>query len=209
MVFLGSASVWIEGFRAARTLVDITNHCIFSARTMLLEGLDIPLGPFIGMTVTGSSNVLIGGMPMPSLVSMAIGAATKALGKGLGKAASKIRTARAAKAAARATKAEDEAASKTGTGGLENRGYRPKPGERTMTRQQWKEQYRQQRVANKGLENRGTRPKPGLAYDARTVPRDGLFLSGQGPGQGLSGARGRPARSEHDHRGTDTPGSNR
>ena len=46
---------------------------------------DPPAGPMIGFTITSSSNVLIGGIPMPSLLSMAMGAMFKALFKGLGK----------------------------------------------------------------------------------------------------------------------------
>jgi hypothetical protein len=85
-VFLGSATVWIEGSRAARTAVDITNHCIFSARPG-----DPPIGLFVGTTVTGSSNVVIGGVPLPSLVALGMGAAFRGLGKVLGKAWSKAR----------------------------------------------------------------------------------------------------------------------
>lgn len=91
-VFLGSSSVWVEGSRAARTLVDVTNHCIFSAR----KGPDDkPLGPFVGTTVTGSPNVLIGGVPMPSLTSLAVGAAFKGLFSAAGKAIKAIRKWRA------------------------------------------------------------------------------------------------------------------
>jgi len=77
-VFLGSASVWIEGARAARLAIDVTNHCIFSARK---GPKDQPLGPFIGFTIMASSNVMIGGIPMPSLTSMAMGAMMKGLFK--------------------------------------------------------------------------------------------------------------------------------
>jgi hypothetical protein len=35
--------------------------------------------------------------------------------------------------------------------GLENRGYRPKPGERTLTKEQWRESYRQERINNREL----------------------------------------------------------
>lgn len=80
-VFLGSSNVWIEGNRAARVGVDLTKHCIFSSP----KPSDPPLGPMFGTTVVGSPNVLIGGIPLPSLTSMAIGAAFKALFKGLGK----------------------------------------------------------------------------------------------------------------------------
>jgi RHS repeat-associated protein len=79
-VFLGSSSVWIEGARAGRLAVDITKHCILSK-----PGGDAPIGAFLGMTMTASTNVLIGGVPMPSLLALAMGALMKALMKGLGK----------------------------------------------------------------------------------------------------------------------------
>ena len=82
-VFLGSSSVWIEGSRAGRLAVDITKHCIFASP----KPSDPPIGPMVGVTIMGSTNVLIGGVPMPSLMSMAMGAAMKGLFKGLGKAA--------------------------------------------------------------------------------------------------------------------------
>lgn len=75
-IFLGSSSVWIEGARAARLAVDITKHCIFSSP----KPNDPPLGPMVGTTVgPGSANVLIGGVPFPSLFSLAIAQAFKAL----------------------------------------------------------------------------------------------------------------------------------
>jgi len=74
-VFLGSANVWIEGCRADRTLVDITNHCIFSMRPG-----DPPIGLFVGSTITGSANVAIGGVPLPSMLSLGMGAAFRGLG---------------------------------------------------------------------------------------------------------------------------------
>lgn len=80
-VFLGSATVWIEGARAARTLVDITNHCIFSVRPG-----DPPIGLFAGTTITGSSNVIIGGVPLPSMVAFGMAMAFRGLGKLLGAA---------------------------------------------------------------------------------------------------------------------------
>ena len=77
-VFLGSSSVWIEGARAGRLLVDITKHCTFSAP----KPSDPPLGPMVGMTMPpASANVLIGGVPMPSLFSLAIAQAFKAVFK--------------------------------------------------------------------------------------------------------------------------------
>ena len=80
-VFLGSANVWIEGNRAGRVGVDMTKHCIFSSP----KPNDPPVGPMFGTTINCSPNVMIGGVPMPSLTSMAIGAAFKALFKGVGK----------------------------------------------------------------------------------------------------------------------------
>jgi RHS repeat-associated protein len=82
-VFLGSSSVWIEGSRAGRLAVDITKHCIFTSP----KPSDPPMGPMIGVTTMASGNVLIGGVPMPSLLSLALGAAIKGLAKGLGKLA--------------------------------------------------------------------------------------------------------------------------
>jgi len=86
-VFLGSSNVWIEGNRAARVGVDITKHCIFSAP----KPNDPPLGPMFGTTINCSPNVNIGGIPLPSLTSMAMGAAFKALFKRLGKLVGWIR----------------------------------------------------------------------------------------------------------------------
>jgi uncharacterized Zn-binding protein involved in type VI secretion len=82
-IFLGSSSVWIEGMRAARIGVDITKHCVFSS--FKVGPSDPPLGVPIGTTVTASPNVIIGGVPMPSLMAMALGAAMKGAFKGLGK----------------------------------------------------------------------------------------------------------------------------
>jgi uncharacterized Zn-binding protein involved in type VI secretion len=82
-ILLGSSNVWIEGCRAARLGVDVTNHCIFSVRP---RAGDPPIGSFTGFTISSSSNVMIGGIPLPSLTSMAVGAAFKAMFKGLGKA---------------------------------------------------------------------------------------------------------------------------
>lgn len=67
-IFLGSANVWTEGARQARLVVDITKHCIFSVP----KPTDPPLGPMLGGTIAvGSANVLVGGMPLPSLFSLA------------------------------------------------------------------------------------------------------------------------------------------
>jgi uncharacterized Zn-binding protein involved in type VI secretion len=90
-VLLGSSSVWIEGARAGRLLVDVTRHCMFSSP----KPSDPPLGPMVGMTVTSSPNVLIGGVPMPSLLDLAMGAVMQGLFKGISKAVKKVKAARA------------------------------------------------------------------------------------------------------------------
>jgi RHS repeat-associated protein len=80
-IFLGSSSVWIEGSRAARMPVDITKHCIFTPKPKAPPtGQDPPMGPNVGFLTTASPNVIIGGIPMPSLLSFAMGAALKGLG---------------------------------------------------------------------------------------------------------------------------------
>lgn len=98
-IFLGSSSVWIEGARAARTGVDITNHCVFSVRP---RPSDPPIGSFNGTTYTGSPNVVIGGVPTPSLLSLALGQVFKVMFQGAAKAVSKLRAWRAAQEAAQA-----------------------------------------------------------------------------------------------------------
>ena len=97
-VFLGSSNVWIEGNRAARVGVDITKHCIFTSP----KPNDPPVGPMFGTTISCSPNVNIGGIPLPSLTSMALGAAFKALFKGVGKVIGAARK-RIAKARAKGT----------------------------------------------------------------------------------------------------------
>ncbi len=89
-IFLGSSSVWIEGARAARVGIDITKHCIFSNPKSIVKAGDNPIGPPLGFTVGSSPNVLIGGFPLPSLTSMALGAMFKALFKGLGRLAQRV-----------------------------------------------------------------------------------------------------------------------
>ncbi len=86
-IFLGSSNVWLEGARSARLAVDITKHCIFTTP----KPSDPPIGPMLGFTISASSNVVVGGVPMPSLTSMAMGKAFGALFKGLAKAFGKLR----------------------------------------------------------------------------------------------------------------------
>jgi uncharacterized Zn-binding protein involved in type VI secretion len=93
-IFLGSSNVWIEGQRAARVGVDITKHCVFSSP----KPSDPPLGPMVGMTVSASPNVLIGGVPLPSLTSMVMGKAFQGLIKGLGKVLGKVKALKSAAA---------------------------------------------------------------------------------------------------------------
>lgn len=88
-VFFGSASVWVEGARQARGLIDITKHCIFSTP----KPNDPPIGPFLGMTVPQTTRTLVGGIPMPSLLSMGMGALFKGLFKGIAKVAARLRNA--------------------------------------------------------------------------------------------------------------------
>jgi RHS repeat-associated protein len=102
-IFLGSSSVWIEGARAARLGVDMTKHCIFSTP----KPNDLPLGPMIGAIVQASPNVIIGGVPLPSLTNLAVGAAFKLAANGFGKV---VKAVRAAEVAAAAEKAVQEAA---------------------------------------------------------------------------------------------------
>lgn len=100
-VFLGSSNVWIEGSRASRLAVDITKHCIFTTP----KPSDPPIGPMIGFTINSSTNVLIGGVPMPSLLSLALGGAFKGLFRGLGRLVSWVRNARNASRFSRAMSA--------------------------------------------------------------------------------------------------------
>ena len=86
-IFLGSSSVWVEGARQARGVVDITKHCIFSTP----KPNDPPIGPALGMTVPQCQRTLIGGVPMPSLMAMAMGAAFKGLFKGLGRVLNRLK----------------------------------------------------------------------------------------------------------------------
>jgi uncharacterized Zn-binding protein involved in type VI secretion len=81
-IFLGSSTVWLEGARAARLAVDVTKHCTFSNP----KPADAPIGPMFGFTITASSDVMIGGLPMPSLSAKAMAFGFKALFKLFGKA---------------------------------------------------------------------------------------------------------------------------
>jgi len=96
------------------------------------------------------------------------------------------------------------------TGGLENRGYKPKPGERTMTREQWKAKHRAQRKLNKtrqsgdGFKSGGYKPKPG----ERTMTRkqwkakqklNKKILSGEQKVEGTTG-KAREIRGGHSPR---------
>jgi uncharacterized Zn-binding protein involved in type VI secretion len=129
-IFLGSSHVWIEGSRAARLGIDITKHCVFTTP----KPQDPPIGPMVGTTITGSANVLIGGIPLPSLTNMAVGAALKVAFKGLGKVVRALRPAeRAAKGLAVFRRAARSAAGKAislrqlrmklGRAGVETSGY--------------------------------------------------------------------------------------
>lgn len=77
-IFLGSCNVWFEGARAGRVGVDITTHCIFAAP----KPQDPPCYPWIGFPVTASGDVMIGGIPLPSLTNWAIGKAFEILFSG-------------------------------------------------------------------------------------------------------------------------------
>jgi uncharacterized Zn-binding protein involved in type VI secretion len=103
-IFLGSSTVWIEGARAARVGTDITKHCIFSNPKSIVKGGDNPVGPPIGFTVGSSPNVIIGGVPFPSLTAKALGGMFKLAFKLLGKIAGKIAGTKAFSRAATAVK---------------------------------------------------------------------------------------------------------
>ena len=89
-IFLGSSNVWLEGARAARLATDITTHCIMT-NPKPAKPTDAPIGPMTGFTITASSNVAIGGVPMPSLSAKVMGAAFKALFKTLGKLVGRLK----------------------------------------------------------------------------------------------------------------------
>jgi hypothetical protein len=64
-IFLGSATVWFEGQRAGRVVTDVTNDCM---------ACDPALGlGKIGTCVTGSGDVFVGGVPLPSFTDMFMG----------------------------------------------------------------------------------------------------------------------------------------
>jgi RHS repeat-associated protein len=82
-IMLGSSSVWIEGWRAARVGVDLTFHCLMSR---LPGPKDSPtVGVPLGFMISASDNVIIGGFPLPSLLSLLMGLGFKLITKGLGK----------------------------------------------------------------------------------------------------------------------------
>jgi hypothetical protein len=87
-LFLGSSNVWVEGARQARGISDISKHCVFTTP----KPSDPPIGPMVGMTFAGTSRTFVGGVPMPSLLSLALGAAFKGAFKGVGAAIKKART---------------------------------------------------------------------------------------------------------------------
>ena len=70
------------------------------------------MGCAIGAITTGSPNVIIGGMPLPSLTKFAVGLAFKAVFKGIGKVVKAVRAAKAAAAARKAAAEELRAATK-------------------------------------------------------------------------------------------------
>jgi hypothetical protein len=81
-IFFGSAHVWIENNRAARVCCDIVEHCTFSSP----KPSDPPLGPMVGASTGGVAHVGIGGFPLPSFFSMAVGKAFQAVAHFGGKA---------------------------------------------------------------------------------------------------------------------------
>jgi RHS repeat-associated protein len=90
-ILLGSSSVWIEGARAARLGVDLTFHCLLSR---LPGPKDSPtVGVPLGFMISASDNVIIGGFPLPSLLSLLLGVALRPLGIGLGKLVNAARNA--------------------------------------------------------------------------------------------------------------------
>lgn len=113
-VFLGPSSVWIEGQRAGRLLVDITRRCLFISP----KPSDPPLGPMVGMTIASSPNVLIGGVPMPSLLHMAMGVAIQGLFGCVSTAVKKARALRAADEAIEAVEVLGAGAQRAGGRGV-------------------------------------------------------------------------------------------
>lgn len=85
-VFFGSANVWIEGSRAARVLCDVVRHCTFTTP----KPSDPPLGPMVGVSAGGVNHVGIGGVPLPSFFSMALGKAFAAVASVGGKIFRKV-----------------------------------------------------------------------------------------------------------------------
>jgi hypothetical protein len=114
-ILLGSSNVWLEGQRAARLAVDVTKHCTFSSPKPA-KPQDPPLGNFFGFTISASSNVAIGGIPMPSLTAKAMAYGLKKLFQGLGKLIARLRAARAAAKAAQV--AEETVRAGAGNNGI-------------------------------------------------------------------------------------------
>ena len=85
-IYLGSAHVWIENNRAARVLCDVVKHCTFTSP----KPSDPPLGPMVGVSTGGVAHVGIGGFPLPSFFSMAVGKAFQAAAHFGGKAFRKV-----------------------------------------------------------------------------------------------------------------------
>lgn len=69
---------------------DVTKHCTFS-NPKPAKPEDKPIGPMFGFTITASSDVMIGGIPMPSLTAKAMGGMFKVMFKQLGKLLGKLR----------------------------------------------------------------------------------------------------------------------
>ncbi|MGL4421157.1 MAG: hypothetical protein ACRCZF_10865 [Gemmataceae bacterium] len=86
--------------------------------------------------------------------------------------------------------------------GLSNRGYRPKPGERSTTREQYRQQSRQERMQNQGLEKRGQRPKPGQRSTTREQWRE--QQSRQRAEQSLRRQQTQPDAHMHNRHGSQT-----
>jgi len=90
-IFFGSATVWVEGARAARQL-DPTDHCNLCDPPVGMLKFGLSVGP-------GEGTVLIGGVPLPSLLDFAFGKLAEAILGGVVRAArNALRRFRAARA---------------------------------------------------------------------------------------------------------------